>query len=94
MGKPAALYDSTNHDWVPNLKMGYETNHSPDQERYRRLQLQKRRRMDTEDDVKEDENLETSVPVTLIDVWMQSMLFVRQMLMCLTSLEWKQSSNY
>ena len=55
------MYDSTNPDWVPNLKMGYETNHTPDQERYRRLQLRKRRRMDTEDDAKEDEHLETGV---------------------------------
>ena len=57
IGRPAPLYDSTNPDWVPSLKMGYETSHTPDQERYTRLCLRKKRKIDAV----EDEDLETGV---------------------------------
>ena len=47
--------------------MGYETYHTPDQERYTRLQLRKKRKIDAA----EDEDLETGVVCqTNIDVEM------------------------
>lgn len=69
------MYDSTNPDWVPSLEMGYETYHVPDQERYTRLQLRKKRKMDATED---DEDLETGVacqtaiPVDMVDVTCQT----------------------
>ena len=54
------MYDTTNPDWVPSLKMGYETYHAPDQERYARLQLRKKRKIDAAEDAA-DEDLETGV---------------------------------
>ena len=55
------MYDSINPDWVPSLNMGYQTNNTSNVECYRRLQLQKRGRTNTEDDAKEDKHLETGV---------------------------------
>lgn len=52
------MYDSTNPDWVPSLKMGYETPHTQDLERYNRLQLRKKRKVDA---AAEDADLDTGV---------------------------------
>ena len=47
LGKPATLQDSTNPDWVPSLKMGYDTAISKDTfERYSRQQTRKRKQID------------------------------------------------
>ena len=54
------MYDTTNPDWVPSLKMGYETYHAPDEERYARLQLRKKIKMDAAEDAA-DEDLETGI---------------------------------
>ena len=35
--KPAALYDTTNPDWVPTLKMGHDRFKSPTANRHVRL---------------------------------------------------------
>ena len=72
------MYDSTNPDWVPSLKMGYETYHTPDQERYTRLQLRKKRKMDAAEDAADHEDLETGVAcqtdihVNMVDVTCQT----------------------
>ena len=39
--EPVKLYDSTNPDWVPHLRMGYEVE-APDKERYERLEQRKK----------------------------------------------------
>ena len=55
------MYDTTNPDWVPSLKMGYEPDHTPDQECYTRLQLRKKRKIDAAKDAADDDGLETGV---------------------------------
>ena len=35
-GKPAALYDKHNPDWIPNQKMGYEVSNIVNVDRYQR----------------------------------------------------------
>ena len=76
--RPAPLYNSTNPDWVPSVKMGYETYPTPDQERYTRMQLRKKRKMDAAEDVADDEDLDTGVAcqknidVALVDVACQT----------------------
>ena len=43
--QPVKLYDSTNPDWVPHLRMGYEVE-APDQVRYASSELRKKRKME------------------------------------------------
>ena len=42
--EPVKLYDSTNPDWVPHLRMGYKIE-VPDKERYERLKQRKKRKL-------------------------------------------------
>ena len=54
------MYNTTNPDWVPSLKMGYEPDHTPDPERYTQLQLRKKRLMQPKN-AADDNGLETGV---------------------------------
>jgi len=43
----STLYDETSPDWVPSVKMGWETK-TPDTSRYARTEKRKRKRIDSE----------------------------------------------
>jgi len=55
------LYNTTNPDWVPSLKMGYEPDHTPDPERYTQLRLREKRKIDAAEDAADDNGMETGV---------------------------------
>ena len=69
------MYDSTNPDWVPSLKMGYETLNTQDQERYARLQLRKKRKVDvTEDATVEEVETGIACQMDVVDIWLMSLV--------------------
>ena len=42
--KPAALFDQTNPDWIPTLKVGYDNLSNPDRARHRLVEQKKQAR--------------------------------------------------
>ena len=44
VGEPADLYDTTNPDWVPSLRMGHTISQAPSQDRYNRAERRRKRK--------------------------------------------------
>ena len=69
VGRPAALYDYTNPDWIPSLKLGYETGSevAAAMNRYDRKRARETRK-ETDHEAIQSNNLDFILPTTLAAV--------------------------
>ena len=66
-GEPSKLYDDTNPDWIPTLKLGWDTE-EPDMARYHRAEQRKRRIVEIcEAEVEEENEPQCSNSAILFD---------------------------